>query len=284
MQAVGASSFSRSPELNSFLPQEGYHGVTRASLLSASSRKSTDISLVTAEGDKVTISAKSALQAGLVSYDYRGRLNGNEVSLQGQSFQLAAENFLEIAVEGDLSKEELADIKKLVAKIEKLGSDFFSQPLEDSPSQSLDFGNLDSIASFEANLHYEQQITVAQQVQEESSASAPTENAQPSPEPVGNSSSPAPTPVANHPEAPKISAGSVQKFVNKLLDEVKDSRLGDDKAGDKASKLLSQIFKKLAKDLQLDEPKQKLADHLHDKVAQGLKGRAEKETAQAELV
>ena len=262
MQAVG-TSFSRTPELNSFLARDEYRGVTQTSLLSASSRKSTDISLVTAEGDKVTISAKSALQAELVSYDYRGRLNGNEASLQGRSLQISAENSFALSVEGDLSKEELADIQNLVKKIEKLGSDFFSQPLEESLAQTLELGDLDSIASFEANLRYEQRLTAAQVVKEEIEAPAVS------------------APTTGQFGAPAISAEDVQNFIKKLLDEVKDSQMDEENVVDQLSTFLSKLFEKLAKEFEFDEPKLKLADHIHHKVAQGLKQLDEQSPAAA---
>jgi hypothetical protein len=260
MQVAGAL-FSRTPELNSFLSPEGYHGVTQASLLSASSQKSTDISLVTAEGDKVTISAKSALQAGFVGYDYRGRLHGNEVSLSGRSLQVSAENSFAISVEGNLSKEELADIKKLVAKIEKLGSEFFSQPLDDSLVKTLELGDLESISSFAANLRYEQQLTIARVAKEESVASSTS----------------SPVPSADQSDSSAISENSVKSFLEKLLHEVKESQVDEEKAAEQLPLFLSKLFKKLAKEFAFDEPKLKLADHIHQKVTQGLKQSAKPE-------
>ena len=260
MQVAGAL-LSHAPELNTSLLPDGYHGVTQASLLNASSRKSTDISLVTAEGDRVTISAKSTLQADFVGYDYRGRLNGNEVSVSGRSLQVSAENSFAIAVEGDLSEEELADIEKLVAKIEKLGSDFFSQPLEDSLTQTLDLGNLDSISSFAANLRYEQQLTIARVVKEKI-AVPPASSTAPNAGQIGSS---------------EISEESVINFIKKLLDEVKDSQVDKEKAAEHLPRFLSQLFKKLAKEFTFDEPKLKLADHIHQKVTQGLEQLRERE-------
>ena len=254
-------SFSLAPELNSFLSSDGYHGVTQASLLSASSRKSTDISLATAEGDKVTISAKSALHASFIGYDYRGRLNGNEVNLSGRSLQVSAENSFAISVEGDLSEEELADIEKLVAKIEKLGADFFSQPLGDSLTQTLDLGDLDSISSFAANLRHEQQLTIARVAKEEITA------------PLTSST----VPNAAQVDASVITEENVKDFIKRLLDEVKDAQIDKETAAKQLPQFLAQLFKKLAKDFAFDEPKLKLADHIHQQVAHGIGQLAEQE-------
>jgi len=270
MQAVAASS-SCLPELHSFVSQEGYAGVIRTNLLSVSSRRSTDISLMTAEGDKVTISAQSAFQAGLVSYDYRGRLNSHEVSLQGGTLQVASENSLAIAVEGDLSQEERSEIKKLVAKLEKLGADFFSQPLGDSLVETLDVGDFASIAGFAARMSDEQQVTVAQQLKEEFATPGDSSPAAPEQIAVSSSlnasaaaSSAFSAPEAEGADAQVIFADSVRKFVNTVLDAIKDIKLDGEKITEKASRLLAQLFKKLSKELRFDEARQKLADHIHD--------------------
>jgi hypothetical protein len=230
-----------------------------------------DISLMTAAGDTVTISAQSAFQAGLVSYDYRGRLNNHEASLQGGTLQVSSESSLAIAVEGDLNQEECSEIKKLVAKLEKLGADCFFQPLGDSLARTLDLGDFAAIASFAAHMSYEQQGTVAQQVKEEFATpadSSPTAPEQIAVSPFPNASTAASSafsaPEAEEVDAQVIAADSMRKFVNTLLDAIKDIKLDGEKTTEKAARLFAQLFKKLSKELQFDQAKQKLADHIHD--------------------
>jgi hypothetical protein len=274
MQAIGTSC-AHSPGLTSFLPQEGYTGVTRASLFSASSRKSTDISLVTTEGDKVTISANSALQVGLSSYDYRGRLNGNDASLQGRALQVSSENSFAISVEGDLSKAELQDIQDLVGKIEKLGMEFFSHPLEDSLSQALSVGNdLDSIASFDAHLSFSQQLTPAREFKEETEAPS-------APPSLDAASLQHISPSSTSSTAPALLSKDVQPFVNKLLQEAHNSQLDPEKVADKLPKFLTKLFHRFAKEFNFDGPKQHLADHIREKTVQGLKDKPEQSPVQA---
>lgn len=271
MQAIGTYS----PERNSFLPQEGYQAVTRASVLSASLQKSTDISLLTADGDKVTISANSAFQAGFASYDFRGRLNGHEATLQGRSLNISASSSFAISVEGDLSKEELDDIKKLVGNIEKLGNDFFSRPLEDSLSQALSVGDdLDSIVSFDARLSFSQQVSLAQEVKQESQAPSATL-------PSNTASSSNVAPASTPGTASALSSKDVQSFVNTLLKEAQGSQVDPEKVADQLPKFLTKLFHKLAKEFDFDAPKQRLADHVHKKISEGLKDQAEQLPTQA---
>jgi hypothetical protein len=266
MQTIGASC-DHSSKLNAFLPQDGYYGATRTRLLSTTSQKSMDIALVTAEGDKVTISAKSALQAGIASYDYRGRLNGNDVSLQGRALQVSSENSFALSVEGDLSQDELDDIQTLMGNLEKLGADFFSRPLEDSLAQVLSVGDgLDSIASFDAHLHFSRQVTMAQEVREETA----TTNTPPSGEFASSLDK-----NSNLNTPPPLSPKDVQSFVNKLLKEAQNSQADSEKVADKLPKFLAKLFKRFAKELNFDEPKQRLAHHVCEKVAQGLQDKPE---------
>jgi len=45
---------------------------------------SAGISLVTADGDKVTLNASSSLQASLQTYDYLGRTRGQAIATRGE--------------------------------------------------------------------------------------------------------------------------------------------------------------------------------------------------------
>ena len=240
MQTIG-SSLSRFFDAASAMAQGGYAAVAQTSVVSASSPKSLDIALVTAEGDKVTISGASALQVGASSYDYRGRLNGNEVNLQGKTLQVASENSLSISVEGNLSKEEFADIKKLVTKIEDVGADFFSHPLDATAPQTLALGqDLGSVASFEANLSVVQQVTVAREVQQEGEVvSEPVAPVSASASPSVNTSS--------------LATTDVKGFLETLLEAARTAHVDKEKFAEKLPTALAQLFKQLSSAFSVDE-------------------------------
>ncbi|HXG21141.1 MAG TPA: hypothetical protein VNN62_18935 [Methylomirabilota bacterium] len=105
-------------------------------------------------------------------------------------------------------------------------------------------------------------MTVAQQVKEEFvtpgnlSPAAPEQIAvSPSPNASAAASSAFSALEVEGADAQVVSADSVRKFVNTLLDAVKDIRLDGEKTTEKASKLLAQLFKKLSKELRFDEAK-----------------------------
>ncbi len=233
MQAIG-SSLARFFDGASAMSQGGYAGVTQTNVMSASSRKSLDIELVTAEGDKVTISGASALQVGASSYDYRGRSHGDEVNLQGQTLQMASADSFSISVAGNLSKEEFADIKKLVTKIEDFGADFFSHPLDVTATQALALGqDLGSVASFEANLNVVQEVTVAREVQQEGEAVS---------EPVAPVSASALPPVNTSSPATRDAKGLLET----LLEAARNTHVDKEKFAEKLPTKLAQLFKQLS--------------------------------------
>jgi hypothetical protein len=134
--------------------------------------------------------------------------------------------------------------------------------------------DLDSSVSFDARLSFSQQVSVAQEVKEESEA--------PSGTPASDAA--APQPVTSAPTsstAPALSSKDVQSFVNKLLREAQGSQVDSEKVADKLPKCLTKLFHKLAKEFDFDGPKQRLADHVHKKTAQGLKDQAEQFPSQA---
>ncbi|MGE0825541.1 MAG: hypothetical protein AB7G75_16945 [Candidatus Binatia bacterium] len=79
----------------------------------------------------MTISANSLFRTGYATYDYRGNVQGNHVSLRASAFQVSSEKSLSLAAEGDLSQEEVASINRLLANVEQLGKCFFALPVEE---------------------------------------------------------------------------------------------------------------------------------------------------------
>ena len=123
-------------------------------------RASADISLVTADGDKITLSANSSIQANLETYNYRGRIEGQAIAARGEEFQLTTTSGFAVTVDGTLDDEEFADINKLLDMIASVSEDFFSGDTRDDLKHLAELASLDSIASFEATLSYSQEISV----------------------------------------------------------------------------------------------------------------------------
>jgi hypothetical protein len=92
--------------------------ISQSSRTTLNTRANAEISLVTADGDKVTLSASSALQTTHIIYDYLGRMEGQALAAHAEKLQLSSTSKFAVTVEGELDQGELADINKLLDAIE----------------------------------------------------------------------------------------------------------------------------------------------------------------------
>jgi hypothetical protein len=221
---------------------------------SLNTRADAEISLITADGDKVTLSATSALLATHTTYDYLGRIEGQALAAHAEKLQISSTSELAVTVEGELDQQELADINKLLDVIETTVAGVFSGKSDKLLKSLVDLGDLDSISSFEAALSYSREASVEQATHIASAVEALDDDA------TGT----APTNKLSEPR-------STRPFLNKLAQVAR--HLEDEKSLDKLPKRFMQLFKKLAHNLPLDEHEQRLTDRLaaeHSKLRSGL--------------
>jgi predicted small metal-binding protein len=169
---------------------------TATQSLSIESRRTTDIALVTSEGDRVTLSATSLFEATYEAYNSKGVMN---TGVTGETLTLTASSALAISVEGSLNEQELEDIERIVSTMREMASEFFAGEVEEELSELFEEDHgLGTIASFRADIS--NTFSVLYNYQQ---AAAPVETAgtgavSPAPfaaQPV-NGANPEPTPVS----------------------------------------------------------------------------------------
>lgn len=133
-----------------------HRSVSRASI---NTQASAGISLVTADGDKVTISAKSSVRASANTYDAVGRLRGHTAAIHREQSNVTAHSKIALTVEGTLDEAERADIDKLLETLAAAADDIFAGDSAAGVAELAAIADLGSIASFEAKLTYSQQIS-----------------------------------------------------------------------------------------------------------------------------
>jgi len=139
----------------------------------AETHTSTDITLVTAEGDKVTLSTDAVRQATYTRYDAHGRLRGYGLERHAETFQMASANDISLQIEGDLNDAERADIQQALGTIEQFAADFFDGKGDEAPNQLFKLGNLNTLRNIDATLEFSQSLTVSQQTETRALATAP---------------------------------------------------------------------------------------------------------------
>jgi hypothetical protein len=228
--------------------------ISQSSRTTLNTRANAEISLVTADGDKVTLSASSALQTTHIIYDYLGRMEGQAPAAHAEKLQLSSTSEFAVTVEGELDQGELADINELLDAIETTAAGVFSGKPGGLLKSFAGLRELDSIASFDAALSYSR----------EASAERATSITSASEAPAGDATDTAP---ANNSSEPR----NTRPFLKKLAQLAR--RLEDEKGLDKLPRRFTQLFEKLAHNLTLDEHEQSLTDRVaaeHSKHRSGL--------------
>jgi len=217
--------------------------ISESSRARLNARTHAEISLITADGDKVTLSASSALLATHTTYDYLGRIEGQALAAHAEKLQISSTSKFAVTVEGELDQEELADINKLLDAIETTVAGVFAGKPDKLLKSLAELGDLDSIASFEAALSYSREASAERATRIASASEAADDDA----------TETAPT---NRLSGPR----GTRPFLNKLAQLAR--HLEEEKSLDKLPKRLTQLFKKLAHNLALDEHEQRLTDRL----------------------
>ena len=125
-------------------------------------QESRDITILTAEGDKITISADSQVSAGYAGYSGIVKNNRALCNFKAQNMVIDSGRDLYISVEGDLSSRELEDIKKAIKAVDKIMGQILSGDMEKALAMTSKLASLDSISGLEASLELEKTVTTEQ--------------------------------------------------------------------------------------------------------------------------
>jgi hypothetical protein len=229
----------RRPDVSAF----GSLQISESTRTRLNARSSAEISLTTADGDKVTLSAGSSLRAEHITYDFLGRVQGQTVSAHAEKLQISTSTAAAATVQGALDEEELDDIKRLLDVLETTAGDFLSGKSDGLSPSLAEMGDLDSIASFEAALSYSREASAERTRNITSTTQAAPASA-------------AGIAATDAPAMPR----SAESFLERLTALAEN--LEDEKVIDTLPRRFTQLFKKLAKTLSLDEREQKLLDRI----------------------
>ena len=190
--------------------------------LNASSDTHTDLSVVTAGGDRVTLSAESLLRASYAEVNYQST-DQYHLDFHATDSQLQFGNSIEVSVQGQLDQQEQTDVQLLVSKLEKVVKQFLGGGSAGALSKALQIGDLGTVASFELNVQQSAQIafTQEQQVSADGAQALPQQNA-------GTQDQAKPTSLANQ-----------------IVDTIHDSKIDTKKLLQYLAHLLKHVFHKL---------------------------------------
>lgn len=132
-------------------------------IASISESQSLDMSLVTAEGDKVTLSY-DAYAAAIYAQHGQVEAEGNYLGVQWTEFSAGQyERELMISVEGDLNDQEREEIREALKTIGHMLRKFVQGHMEPMMAKAGELADLETIASLDVSMAYERQVVTAKQ-------------------------------------------------------------------------------------------------------------------------
>ena len=159
---------------------------TKVSAISASADLSGRLSVTTAEGDKITLTADFESRYRAVSYQGQVQTDNGTAQVSAKSIEASLKQQYGVTVEGDLNEQELSDLQKLFHKVGSIFRKFFNgqddQALAKTAKLADKFGGLSSLSGLDLSINVERSVTVvAAQVASDvtGSSSVPTQPTDP---------------------------------------------------------------------------------------------------------
>ena len=119
--------------------------------------------LVTAEGDKVTLSIDGQSKSLMAGYSESGSNADGTYSRKGFLMASEEERSMTLTVEGDLNEQEMRDIRKVMKTLKRMMNNFVNDRLKPMMANAKRLKNLDTVAGMEVEMSYSRQTLVAQQ-------------------------------------------------------------------------------------------------------------------------
>jgi predicted nucleic acid-binding Zn-ribbon protein len=149
---------------NFFGTKQG-QGTSQGTQVSLRSQTQTGISILTAEGDKVTLSTKHAFEGTGVRFNYRGVLEGQPISLRANALEGQFSSFEGLQVEGDLNEQEIQDIQKVIARTQGLVDDLASGDINAAFARGRQVSASGSLAAIGVNIQHSESLSINQSSQ-----------------------------------------------------------------------------------------------------------------------
>lgn len=138
---------------------------SRTLVAAASQEQHLEMELVTAEGDRVTLSLESKSSALTASYTEMPAGTGRVSLCKGELCTNELERFISLTVEGDLNEQEKKDLRKVLKTLKTMMGHFVNDRLKPMLAKAKQLGNLDSVAGLSVEMSYSRQVLVAEQAQ-----------------------------------------------------------------------------------------------------------------------
>lgn len=133
----------------------------------------TDITIITEEGDKVTLSSDVSIEVSLTTYNSMARTNRSYVDSKGMLFSFDVSREISVEIEGDLNDQEKKEIKEVVKTIFKMIKGFLTGKPEDGVNTAWNLNDLQEISIVQAEFQQSNTLTMLTHTVERNTAYSP---------------------------------------------------------------------------------------------------------------
>ena len=271
---------------------------TKVSGVAISNDFSGRLSVTTADGDKITLSANLESDFRAVNYKSQVEGGGTTTNVEAKYAEYSLKQEFGVTVEGDLSEQEVKDLTKLFRKVANIFEKYLNGQDEAALAKTAKlverFGRLSSLSGLDLNVDVERSVTAlaarivsevtgptfpaSQQPQTSATTSqAVTPGGAPAtaaviPQPPTGTTAPTPpstsVPVANVPDVTHLSVPAQEtqqprSLAQQILEALKETNVDSRKV----QKYLPDFLQKLREDLRKELRGEREHDHHHDQPA-----------------
>ena len=164
MLSFHPSASSLFSKFNNLLAFRGGKASQSLAEVSVQSQTQSGLSLVTAEGDKVTLSTNTVVQGSGVRYNARGIAEGQALTLRGNVLESEFISQKNVTIEGNLNEQEIQDIKKVIQQVNGITRDVKSGNINAAVAKGQHLGAGDTIASIQVNIQHAESLSLKRSV------------------------------------------------------------------------------------------------------------------------
>ncbi len=146
---------------------DGEQGITQqyqksqSSRFHFASRQNQDITLMTDDGDKISIHKSSESSLDYMSFDYTKGLKDKMITIGEEKGKVIQSGSFEISVIGDLNEEEMADIQQTLNGLDQIMKDLKNGDLESVMKNSITLlEDKETLSSLNAVLQFSQEVEI----------------------------------------------------------------------------------------------------------------------------
>jgi len=244
----------------------GHRLDTRVSGVAVSNDLSGRLAVTTAEGDRITLTADLATDFRSGSHISQVADDRTTGKVEAKYTHYAVQREFGIAVDGDLNKEELHDLKILFGNIANIFRGFFQGQDEDARAHTTKlaegFTRLDSLSSLDLTVEVVRSIAVVAASHVTPGGAPGTVAAIPQP----SNGTTAPTPSSDSPDGTHLTVpvkdAQLASLIQQVLDALKEAKVELDKVRKHLPDFFDKLREDLAKELRGEqEPKAEPQDH-----------------------